>query len=89
VTYSEDEAAAPCWSAPQQQRRHVATQPVFTGSIAAAAAAATAQAHPGRAGAVFAALCNNEEGAAAGTRSSDLPGVMETLCIVSYEEEAE
>jgi len=73
VTYSDDEDAAASWQ--QQQRSKL----LFSGSMVAAAATVTQNA--GRASAIFAALCsedNTDEG---------LPGVMETLCMLSYDED--
>lgn len=80
VTYSDDEDAFASW---QQQQDRIKS--LFTSNIVTAAAAATANAHPGKASALFAALCSQEE-TEEGTGA--LPDVMETLCMLSYDEES-
>jgi hypothetical protein len=81
VTYSDDEdAATASW---QQQQQHVKS--LFASSMVSAAAAATAKGHLGKASAIFAALCSEDH-----TDNDDdqSPGVMETLCMLSYDEDA-
>jgi hypothetical protein len=73
VTYSDDEDAAASW---QQQQDRIKS--LFTSNIVSAAA----KSHAGKAGAIFAALCSEEE-------AEEGPGaVMETLCMLSYDEES-
>lgn len=85
VTYSDDDDAASSWQQQQQQlQKHV--QKLFSSSMGTAAAAtASVQASHGKASAIFAALCSEDH-----TEDSDseVVGVMETLCMVSYDEEA-
>lgn len=78
VTYSDDEDAASSW---QQQQQHV--QRLFASSALSTATAKAAQ--PGKAGAIFAALCSEDH-----TEEGDdgLPEVMETLCMLSYDEDS-
>lgn len=83
VTYSDDDDAASSWQQQQQQlQQHVQK---FFASTASAAAAASVQSSHGKASAIFAALCSEDH-----TDESDneMVGVMETLCMVSYDEEA-
>lgn len=77
LTYSDEDDT--CLQAPS-------AQPVFAGSRLAAAAAAAAAGpaqHASRAAAAFAALSSDGFGS-----DSELPQVMETLCMLSYDEEA-
>jgi hypothetical protein len=85
VTYSDDDDTAASWQQQQQQlQQHV--QKFFNGSMTtSSAAAASVQASHSKASAIFAALCSEDH-----TEESDseVVGVMETLCMVSYDEEA-
>lgn len=85
VTYSDDDDTAASWQQQQQQlQQHV--QKFFNGSMTtSSSAAASVQASHSKASAIFAALCSEDH-----TEESDseVVGVMETLCMVSYDEEA-
>lgn len=76
VTYSDDEDASASWQQQQQQLGRV-QRTLLTGQAGAAAA--------GKASAVFAALCSEDHTTGEG---EGLPEVLETLCILSYDEEA-
>lgn len=81
VTYSDDEDAQSAWSKLSVQ------QDLLSTAAAAAAVKAPRPQHSGsRAASVFAALWSVEE--QADGAEEGVPEVMETLCMLSYDEES-
>lgn len=76
VTYSDDEDPSASWQQQQQQQARVQAAALFASKAGAAA---------GKASAVFAALCSEDQ---TGGEGDGLPEMLETLCILSYDEEA-